>query len=88
MYIMKMSACMLSHFSRVQLFVTLWTVAHQASLSVGFSRQQYWNGLSCLPPGDLPDPGTELASPVSPALQAESLPLSHWGSKKKVTLPA
>ena len=60
--------------SRVQLFATLWTVARQAPLSMGFSRQEYWSGLPCLPPGDLPDPGTE---PASPELQADSLPLSH-----------
>ena len=39
--------------------LTLWTVAHQAPLSMGFSRQEYWSGLPCPPPGDLPDPGTE-----------------------------
>ena len=43
--------CMLSHFSWVGLFVTLWTAAHQASLSMGFSRQEYWSGLLCPPPG-------------------------------------
>ena len=58
---------MLSHFSHVQLFVTLWTVACQASLSMGISRQEHWSGLSCPPPGDLPDPGAELASLMSPA---------------------
>ena len=68
---------MLNRFSCVQLFGTLWTVAHQASLSMGFSRQEYWSGLPCPPPGDLPDPGIE---PVSLALQADSLPLSHWRS--------
>ena len=46
-------------FSRVRLFTTLWTVARQAPLSMGFSKQEYWNGLSFLPPGDLPNPGTE-----------------------------
>ena len=45
--------CVLSHFSRVQLFVTLWTVARRAPLSMGFSRQEYWSGLPCSPPGDL-----------------------------------
>ena len=45
----------LSHFSYAQLFATLWTVAHQASLSMGFSRQEYWSGLPCPLPGDLPD---------------------------------
>ena len=43
--------------SRVQLFETLWTIAHQAPLSMGLSRQEYWNGLPCPPPGDLPYPG-------------------------------
>ena len=58
------SACMLSHFSYVQLFATPWTVV----LSVGFSRQEYWSELPCLPPGDLPDPGIKRASLTSPAL--------------------
>ena len=57
--------------SRVRLFETSWTVAGQASLSTGFSRQEYWSGLPFPSPGDLPDPGTE---PRSPALQADSLP--------------
>ena len=57
--------------SRVQLFVTPWTVAHEAPLSMGFSRQEYWSGLPFPPPGDLPDPGIE---PVFPASQADSLP--------------
>ena len=55
-------------FSHVQLFVTLWTVALQAPLSMGFSRQGYWSGLSFPPPGDLPDPGIEPMSLMSPAL--------------------
>ena len=58
----------------------LWTVAHQAPLSLGFSRQEYWSELPCLSPGDLPDPGIKPVSLVPPALQAASLPLSHWGS--------
>ena len=70
--------------SSVLLFVTLWTVAHQAPLSMGFSRQEYWNGLPFPPPRDLPHPGIEPASPVFffffPALQADSLPLNHWES--------
>ena len=57
--------------------VTPWTVARQAPLSMGFSRQEYWSGLPCSPPGDLPNPGIE---PWSPALQADSLSLSHQGS--------
>ena len=63
-------ACVLSHFSRVRLFGTLWTVAYQAPLAIGFSRQEYWSGLLCPPPGDLPNPGIEPVSPASPALQA------------------
>ena len=54
--------------SRVQLFVTLWTAAHQGPLSMGFSRQEYWSGLPCPAPGDLPDPGINPVSPTSPAL--------------------
>ena len=57
---------MLSCFSHVRLFETQWTVACQAPLSMGFSRQEYWSGLTCLPPGNLPDLGIE--------------PLSFWSS--------
>ena len=64
----------LSRFSRVQLFVTLWTVACQTPLSMGFSRQEYWSGLSFPPPGDLPDPGIKPTSLASPVLQVDSLP--------------
>ena len=60
--------------SRVRLFATPWTVARQAPLSMGFSRQEYWSGLRFPSPGDLPDPGIE---PKSPALQADSLPTEH-----------
>ena len=66
--------------SRVQLLVTPWTVAHQAPLSMGFSRQGYWSGSPFPLPRDLPNSGIELASPVSSALQAGSLPLSRLGS--------
>ena len=55
---------------------TLWTVAHQAPLSMEFSRQEYWSGLPFPSPGDLPDPGIE---PGSPALQADSLPTELQG---------
>ena len=55
----------------VWLFVTLWTAAHQAPLSMGFPRQEYWSGLSCSPPGDLPDPGIEPTSPLTPGLQVD-----------------
>ena len=61
-------ACMVSHFNHVRFFVTLWTVALQDSLSMGFFRQEYWSGLPCPPPGDLPDPGIEPTSLVSSAL--------------------
>ena len=63
--------CMLSHFSRVRVLVTLWTIAHQAPLSEGFSRQDYMNKLPRSPPGDLPHPGTELTSLTSRALEEE-----------------
>ena len=59
---------MLSRFSHVQVFVTLWTIAHHASLPMGFSRQEYWSGLPRPPTGDLPDPGIKPASLTSPAL--------------------
>ena len=58
---------MLNHFSHVQVFATPWTVAGQAPLSMGFSRQEHRSGLSCPSPGDLPNPGIELSS-MSPAL--------------------
>ena len=61
-------ACMPTQFSCVWLFVTLWTVAYQAPLSMGFSRQEYWSGLPCPSPGDLPNPGIEPTSLNSPAL--------------------
>ena len=60
--------CMLSHFSCVQFFVTPWTVAHQAPLSMGFSRQKKWSGLPYLLPGDFPNPGVKPMSLTSPAL--------------------
>ena len=59
---------MLSRFSRVQLWVTPWTVAYKPPLSVQFSRQEYWDGLPCPPPGDLPDPGMESTSLTCAAL--------------------
>ena len=52
-------------------------------MSMGFSRQEYWSGLPYPPPGDLPDPGIKPASPVSPALQADSLPAEPPGKPKK-----
>ena len=53
--------------SRVRLFATPWTVAHQAPPSMGFSRQEYWSGVPFPSPGDLPNPGIEPGSPASPA---------------------
>ena len=62
------SGCECAVLSRVRLFVTPWTAAHQAALSMGFSRQEYWSGLLCQPTGDLPHPRTEPTSLSSPAL--------------------
>ena len=67
---MCVSMC-ISHSSHVQLFVTLWTVAGQAPLSIGFARQEYWNGFPCSSPGGLPHPGIKPASLTSPALAGE-----------------
>ena len=58
---------MLSHFSPVQLFATQWTVACRVPLPMEFPRQEYWIGLPCPPPRDLPDPGLEPTSLASPA---------------------
>ena len=62
------AVCVLSCFSHVQLFVALWTAIHQAPPSVGFSSQEYWSVLPCAPPGDLPEPGIEPTSLMSPVL--------------------
>ena len=78
-----MRVCMLSHQPCPTLCDHM-TVARQAPLSMGLSRQEYWSGLPCPPPGDLPGPGTEPASPVSSVLQADSLPLSHQGSPVRI----
>ena len=66
--------------SCVGLFVTAWTVAHQAPLSMGSFIHEYWSGLPFPSPRDLPNPGIEPAPLASPALQADSLLLSHGGS--------
>ena len=68
--------------SRVRLFAIPWTVTYQASLSVGFYRQEYWSGLPFPSPEDLPDPGIE---PGSPALQADAL-LSEPSGKPKLVM--
>ena len=80
-----MHVCKLSRLSYVRLFLTLWIVACQAPPSMGFSKQEYWNGLPCPPPGDLPDSGIKPTalqhfSRISPALQVILYPLSHLGS--------
>ena len=74
---MQSRACLLSPFSHVRSFVIPRTIAHAAPLSMGFSRQEQWSGLQCPSQGDLPDLGIKS---VAPALQANSLPLSHPGS--------
>ena len=68
--------CVCELLSRVRLFKTPWTVAHQASLSMKFSRQEYWSGLPCPNPEDLPDPGIKRGFPT---LQADSLPSEPQG---------
>ena len=76
---------MLNHFSHVQFFVTLWTVAHQAPLSMEGSSQEYWSVLSCLPPGDLPNLGIKPSSLLSLALAGRFLTTSStWGAPKTV----
>ena len=75
-----MYVSVLSCFSHVWLFSTSWTIALQALLFMGFFRQEYWSGLPCPPSGHLPSSGIEPESPEAPALEVDSLPLSHWGS--------
>ena len=74
-----LNACALIHFSRVRLFVTLWSVACQAPLSMDFSRQESWSGLPIPSPGDLPIPGIKPISPASPALWVDSWPTEPCG---------
>ena len=76
-YLTTLHLTLYASHSRVRFFATAWTVAHQVPLSLGFSRQEYWSGLPCALPGDLPDPGVK---PRSPTLQVDSSPLSHQGS--------
>ena len=73
---------MLSRFSHVQPFPALWTVAHQAPLSVGFSRQEYWSGSPFSSSEYLPDPGIE---PPSPALQVDSLLAEPSGKPRELS---
>ena len=83
-YCILLSAWVLSHFSHVQLFATLRTVARQAPLTTGFSRQEYWSELPRSPPEGLPDSGTESTSAVSPELQANSLLTEPPVQKKQI----
>ena len=69
--------------SCVQLFATPWTVAYQAPLSMGFSRQEYWSGLLCPPPGDLPNPGIKTGSP---ALTGRFFTTEPIGKPQKILL--
>ena len=78
--------CMLSRFSRVQLSMTPWIGARQAPLSKGFSRQEYWSGLPCPPPGDLPDPGIEPQSFTSLALVGRSFTIAPPGKPPPLTV--
>ena len=68
MFSTSFCSCVLSCFSHVQFFATPWTVACQAPLSIGFSRQEYWSELPFSPPGDFPNPGIEPTPLMSPAL--------------------
>ena len=80
------NVCALSRVSHVQLCVTLWTIARQAPLSMGFSRQEYWSGLPCPPPGDLPNPGIKPESLMSPALVGRFFTtISTWEAQWMVT---
>ena len=74
-----LNAYMFCCFSCVQVFATLWSVAQQAPLSLGLSKQEYWSGLPCPPPGVLPKPGIE---PRSPAFQEDSLPSEPLGKPR------
>ena len=74
-------SCMHARSVAQLLFATVWTVAHQVPLSMGFSRQEYWSGLPCPPLGDIPDSG------IKPVLQANSLLLSHRGNSLNIILP-
>ena len=77
---MLIAYVLLGHFSLVQLFVTPWAVAHQAPLSVGFSRQEYWSGLPCCLLEDRPNPGIKLHLLHLPHCRRILYPVSHFGS--------
>ena len=79
MFFICMCVCLLCCFSGFQLFVTLRIRIRQAPLSIGFSRQEYWSKLPCIPPGDLPNPRIKLVSLSFLYWQADSLPLISPG---------
>ena len=81
-----MHMCLLSRFSHVQLFETPWIVARQAPLSMGFSKQEYWSGLTFPPPGSLPNPGIEPVVLKSPSLEGRFF-MTSLGSLMKCLLP-
>ena len=95
------SCVLLSHLRHVQLFGILWIRAHQAPLSMGFSRQGYWSGLPCSPSGNFPNPGIEPVSLMSPALAGgffttsttwkapRHMNISGWGEPQSIyrTIP-
>ena len=83
--LIMLCTCMLSYFSSVWFFVTLWIIDCQAPLSMRFSRKEYWSRLSCPPPGDLSNPGLEPMSLISPSLVGVFLTAgatweAHWPS--------
>ena len=80
--------CMLSHFSHVRLFATLCTLAHQASLSMGFSRQEHWSRLPCLLQGIFPNPEVEPTSLASPALAGKFFTLVPPGKPLYLACPS
>ena len=83
----SMCVCAISHFSRGRLFATLWTIAGQAPLFMGFSRQEYFSGLPCPPPGGLPDPGIESTSLV-PCIGVQVLyHKRHLGINRSLSVP-
>ena len=75
---------MLSCFSHARFFMTLWTLAGQTPLPKGLSWQEYWSGLTVPPPGDLPDPGIEPVSLMSPALAGKFLPPAPPGKPQSI----
>ena len=84
-HVLSHHTCRLSHFSRVWFFATQWTIDHQAPLSMGFSRQEYWSRLLWPPPGGLPNPGIKRVSLMHLLCwQAGSLPLVPSGKPRSI----